>query len=238
MATCTSSSLALQWAHPFNGSTKALSYARRAKTWSFVGTGGRKKADLINIFCDSLMAAGKSNSTSRMRSPLPPVGFGNPSPGTTCLKPGVTMSVMGTDKVLLSNVCTSTKVPTRAWYNGSVTFCAKSEPLRENRACGITLSTNTTGPGTFLGVLFPSPSNTNRVPVGRPGLTSMVSVRASSKYSPASVKTLRLCVTFLRQPWCTSSNESSTVYSLFLPVFGCSFVVMASNCAAMASKAS
>ncbi len=56
------------------------------------------------------------------------------------------------------------------------------------------------------------PSKTKRVPLGMPGLASMVSVLGSSMYSPDSSSTLRLCVTFFRHPWYTSSSVRSTVY--------------------------
>eukprot|EP00955_Chlamydomonas_euryale_P075871 362478-Chlamydomonas_euryale.AAC.3 len=93
-------------------------------------------------------------------------------------------------------------------------LCTRSAPRRTKRGCGSDLRTKMTGPGLLDGVLLPSPSNTKRVPLGSPGLTSIVSVRASSVYSPPSASsTLRLCVTRLRQPWKISSSVSSTVYT-------------------------
>ena len=57
---------------------------------------------------------------------------------------------------LLSSVLTSTDVPHSAWCMGMVTLCTRSDPRREKRGCGRALRTNTTGPGSFLGVLLPS----------------------------------------------------------------------------------
>mmetsp|Transcript_56883 Transcript_56883/g.116029 ORF Transcript_56883/g.116029 Transcript_56883/m.116029 type:complete len:231 (-) Transcript_56883:36-728(-) len=225
---------------PSCGCLNALSNSSSALLCFSLGMAGRKKPALMTAFCASVSPAGNSSSTSTMRSPRPaPPGMGMPSPATRVRWPGLTMSEMGTDNTLESSVGTSIAVPHNAWYRGSVTLCTRSEPRRLKRACGSGLSTKMTGPAARVGVLLPSPSNTKRVPVGSPGLTSIVNERCSSVYSPPSARsTLRLCVTRFKQPWKISSNVSSTVYTLFLPCLGGSVAVMDSNCWLMASSAS